>query len=451
MDGVLTLPGIAALVLGVGMAVDANIITYERMKEELRVGRSVKSAFKAGNKTSFITIFDANITTMLAAGVLFVYGSSSVKGFATMLLISILLSFITSVYGARLLLSLWVNSKFLNSRPNWFGLKKSEIYELKANMDTHKLPTPFDKIDFVKHRNKFFAFSLSLTIIGIIILSVFHLNLSIDFTSGARVEVLAKQALNEDSLKKDNDRLHIKAEDIVLSGNKNKIGVMRFKGTFSKEEVAKITDYYTKKYGPTSISTVSPTVGKELAKNALISVAIASLGIIIYVAFRFEIYMGIASIIALLHDAFLIVAVFSITRLEVDLTFIAAVLTIIGYSINDSIVTFDRIRDHMRFKEKLKTKEDIADAINVGIRQTLKRSINTVMTVLIAALCLFIFGSESIRNFSIALLVGLVMGCYSSVFIASQIWYLLKCKELKKKGTIKTTKSKIKYSDKPQV
>ncbi|MGE8206117.1 protein translocase subunit SecDF [Heyndrickxia sp. NPDC080065] len=451
INGVLTLPGIAALILGVGMAVDANIITYERIKEELRVGRTVKAAFAAGNKQSFMTIFDANITTIIAAVVLFIYGSSSVKGFATLLIISILLSFITAVYGTRLFLGLWVNSNLLKNKPNWFGVKKKDIHDISENMDAHKLPTRFDRFDFVKHHNKFFAISIILTIVGVIALSVFRLNLSIDYTNGTRVEVLSKQSLTAEQLNDDLKTLKLTPEDIVLSGNKHEIGVMRFEGAFNKNEVAHITDYFTKKYGPTNVSTVSPEVGREIAKNAFKSLIFAAIGIIIYVALRFEWRMGIAAIIALLHDAFLMVTFFSLTRLEVDLTFIAAILTIIGYSINDTIVTFDRIRDHMRFKGRLKTTEDIAEVVNIGLRQTLTRSINTVLTVVITAAALFIFGSESIQNFSIALLIGLIMGCYSSIFIAAQLWYVFKKRELKKKGPIKTVKEKRKWSDEPQV
>ncbi|MFL6554976.1 MAG: protein translocase subunit SecF, partial [Bacillus sp. (in: firmicutes)] len=178
---------------------------------------------------------------------------------------------------------------------------------------------------------------------------------------------------------------------------------------------------------------------------------IASIGIILYVSIRFEAYMAIAAIAAILHDAFFMIAVFSITRLEVDLNFIAAILTIIGYSNHDTIVTFDRVRENMQKKKRLKTVQDIADVVNISIRQTLTRSFNTVLTVLITTLCLMIFGSPSIRNFSIALVVGLIVGVYSSVFVAGSLWYVMKCKELKKKGVIKTVKEKRTYSDQPQV
>lgn len=451
MNGVLTLPGIAAIILGVGMAVDANIITYERIKEELKVGKSVKSAFQAGEKNAFTSILDSNLTTILTASVLFFYGTSSVKGFATMLIVSIFMSFLTAVYGSRLLLGLWVHSKFLNKKPTWFGVKQADIKDINQNFDSLDLPTRFDKFDFVKNRKKFFTVSGILLVVGLIILIVFRLNLAIDFSSGTRVEVLSKTPLSTAKLQSDFNKLGLKSDDIVLSGKNNEIGAARFIGVLSKEKIASLKTNFAKSGADLNVSTVSPTIGKELAKNAIIALLIASIGIIIYVTIRFEMYMAIAAIASLLHDAFFMVAFFSITRLEVDLTFIAAVLTIVGYSINDTIVTFDRMRENMHKKKRLKTFQDIVDVVNISIRQTLTRSLNTVFTVLICVISLLIFGSESIRNFAIALLVGLLVGVYSSIFIAASLWVVLKAKELKKKGVIKTVKEKKKYSDQPQV
>jgi len=452
MNGVLTLPGIAALILGVGMAVDANIITYERIREELRVGKSIKSAFQAGEKNAFTSILDSNLTTILTAAVLFFYGTSSVRGFATMLMISILMSFITAVYGSRLLLGLWVHSNIFKKKPSWFGVKQSDVRDISENVSTLDLPTRFDKLDFVKNRKVFFTISGILLAAGLVVLLVFRLNLAIDFSSGTRVEVLSNSPLTTQKLQDAFEKQNIKPDDMVISGNKNQMGAVRTIGVLSKNQIADLKSSFKKEFGSEpNVSTVSPTIGKELAKNAIIALLIASVGIIIYVSIRFELWMAIAAIVSLLHDAFFMVAFFSLTRLEVDLTFIAAVLTIVGYSINDTIVTFDRVRENMQKKRRLKTPADIAEVLNVSIRQTLARSLNTVFTVLITVIALIIFGSESIRNFSIALLVGLLVGVYSSICIAGPIWYVMKVRELKKKGTIKTVKEKKKYSDQPQV
>ncbi|MGG2086265.1 protein translocase subunit SecDF [Priestia aryabhattai] len=432
MHVVMTLPGIAALILGVGMAVDANIITYERIKDELKTGRSVISAYRAGNRRSLATIFDANITTMLAALVLFFYGQSSVKGFATTLMIGIVLSFITAVYGTRLLMSLLVNSRWFDKKPGYFGVKKEQIHDLSKDDGTSVLPTAWDKIDFVKYRKAFFTFSSVLVIIGIISVAVFRLNLGIDFTSGTRIEIPANHTVTQAEIQREMKSLDIKTDDVVITGKSNDTGVVRVVGVLNKKEIANLKDHFKDKYGSEpNVSTVSPTVGKELAKNAMMAILIASIGIIIYVTIRFEFYMALAAVLALLHDAFFIVTVFSLTKLEVDLTFIAAVLTIVGYSINDTIVTFDRIRENMQ-KFKSKTFDDLAFIVNLSLRETFTRSMNTVLTVVIAVVALLLFGSESIQNFSIALLVGLILGAYSSVFIAAQLWLVWKGKQLKR-------------------
>ncbi|MHC8967027.1 protein translocase subunit SecDF [Priestia aryabhattai] len=432
MHVVMTLPGIAALILSVGMAVDANIITYERIKDELKTGRSVISAYRAGNRRSLSTIFDANITTMLAALVLFFYGTSSVKGFATTLMIGIVLSFVTAVYGTRLLMSLLVNSRWFNKKPGYFGVKKEQIHDLSKDDGTTVLPTAWDKIDFVKYRKAFFTFSSVLVIIGIISVAVFRLNLGIDFTSGTRIEIPANHTVTQAEIQREMKSLDIKTDDVVITGKSNDTGVVRVVGVLDKKEIANLKDHFKDKYdSEPNVSTVSPTVGKELAKNAMLAILIASIGIIIYVTIRFEFYMALAAVLALLHDAFFIVTVFSLTRLEVDLTFIAAVLTIVGYSINDTIVTFDRIRENMQ-KFKSKTFDDLAFIVNLSLRETFTRSMNTVLTVVIAVVALLLFGSESIQNFSIALLVGLILGAYSSVFIAAQLWLVWKGKQLKR-------------------
>lgn len=453
INGVLTLPGIAAIVLGVGMAVDANIITYERIKEELKVGKSIKAAFKTGASNSFSAIVDANITSLIAASVLFYFGTSSVKGFALLLIISILASFLTAVWGSRLLLGLLVYSGLFDGKPWLFGVKKSEIYPEEEEFDTLDLPTKFDRFDFVSSRKKFFTASIAFIVLGIIILGVFRLNLGIDFSSGTRVEILSEDTLTKSEITSYLESIDYPSEDVVISGDQNEIGVIRYVDDFTKDEVIDLTSQINQEFGadPT-ISTVSPTVGKELAKNAVYALLLAAIGIILYTAFRFEWRMGVAAIVSLLHDAFFMIALFSIFRLEVDITFIAAVLTIIGYSINDTIVTFDRIRENMRRSKKIETEDDLAIIVNKSLRQTLGRSVNTVLTVVIVVVAMIAFGAASIQNFSIALLIGLIAGTYSSIFIAAQLWFVMKKRELNKRGIIDVEADEKKWgSDEPVV
>ncbi|MBE7102273.1 protein translocase subunit SecDF [Bacillus cereus] len=442
MHAVLTLPGIAALVLGVGIAVDANIITYERLKEELRIGKSMMSAFRAGNHRSLSTILDANITTIAAAGVLFAYGNSSVKGFATSLIVSILVGFVTNVFGTRFLLGLLVKSRYFDKKLSYFGVKQKEIIPLSKGLE--HAPTRFDRINFVNIGHKFFLFSIVVVIAGAIILPIFKMNLGIDFASGTRIDLQSKQALTVSDVHKDLKELKIdvKEEDIVPTGDDNKGFAVRTLGVLSKDEIAKAKTFFHDKYGTEpNVSTVSPTIGKEIARNAFIAVLIASLVIILYVSIRFRFTYALSAVIALLHDAFVMIVVFSIFQLEVDLTFIAAILTIIGYSINDSIVTFDRNRELYKQKKRVRDIKDLEEIVNSSIRQTIGRSINTVLTVLFPVIALLIFGSESLRNFSLALLIGLVVGTYSSIFVASQIWLMLENRRLKKgKGNKKVEK-----------
>ena len=453
INGVLTLPGIAAIVLGVGMAVDANILTYERVREELRVGKSVKKAFDAGAKESFTAIFDANITTLLAAAVLFFFGTSSVKGFATLLIISILVIFITAVWASRILLGLLVHSGYFDNKPGWFGIPKKRMHAQEEEVDTLDLTTKFDRFDFVRSRKVFYIASITLTIAGIIILSVFKLNLGIDFSSGTRVQIESTQPLTQALVTEKIESIGLPSDDIVISGDNGDSAVVRYKDDFTQDEIKTLKTEMNEQFGKEpSVSTVSPTVGQELVKNALKALAFAALGIIIYVAFRFEWRMGLASIVSLLHDAFLMVTIFSILRLEVDITFIAAVLTIVGYSINDTIVTFDRIRENLHRSAKITSEDELATIVNKSLRQTLGRSVNTVLTVILVVVALLIFGAEGIRNFSIALLIGLIAGTYSSIYIGAQIWFDLKVKEMRKNGGIDVKKEEKKWgSDEPVV
>jgi len=447
ISGVLTLPGLAALVLGVGMAVDANIIMYERIKDELKIGRTLKQAYKKANKSSFLTIVDAQLTTVIAAAVLFFFGESSVKGFATMLLIGILMIFVTAVFLSRWLLSLLVSSNYFKKSYWLFGVNKKEIYNINEEKDVHDLKTPYERWDFMKLAKPLLSLSVLIIIIGAIILFIFKLNLGIDFTSGTRVDFESENKVSEEKVTQTLEDKDFKPSQVSL-GENGQNATVQFKNDLSKDEVAKIKNTIDNEFGndPT-VNTVSPVIGQELAKNAMFALVYAAIGIIIYTTFRFEWRMGLSSVLALLHDAFIIVAVFSLFRLEVDITFIAAVLTIIGYSINDTIVTFDRVRENLHKLKVITKKSQIDDIVNRSIRQTMTRSINTVLTVVIVVISLLAFGAPSIFNFSLALLVGLISGVFSSVFIAVPLWGIMKKRQLKKSDDHKIVVYKEKKSN----
>ncbi|RYG74797.1 protein translocase subunit SecDF [Lentibacillus lipolyticus] len=448
MNGVLTLQGIAALILGVGMAVDANVITFERIKEELREGKSIFASFKAGSKNSLRAIVDANITTMLAAAVLFIFGTSSVKGFATMLILSIVVSFLTAVYGTRLLMGLWVRSKFLRNRPGWFGVKQKDIKDIADTAERE--PKAFGRNpNVVQHRRKFFIASAIMVILGLGSLGIFQLNPGIDFTHGSRIELAAEESLNADEIKSGLEELDLQAKSVVLNGNNNEGAVLRYDQVIDEDRIADVQAYFKENFNAdTSVSVVSPIVGEELVKNALYAVAIASIGIVLYVTLRFEMFFAITSIIALVHDAFFILAIFSLTQIEFDVTIVAAILTIIGYSINDTIVTFDRIRENLRLKKRVKSFGELAKIVNKSLVQTMTRSVNTTVTTMIAVLAFLFLGAQSITGFAIALAVGLLAGTYSSLFLASQLWLVWKGKNIKNKPVVFAKK---KRTEGPQV
>ncbi|HDI0319063.1 TPA: protein translocase subunit SecDF [Staphylococcus aureus] len=448
ISGVLTLPGLAALVLGVGMAVDANIIMYERIKDELRIGRTIKQAFSKANKSSFLTIFDSNLTTVIAAAVLFFFGESSVKGFATMLLLGILMIFVTAVFLSRFLLSLLVSSNIFKNQFWLFGVKKNKRHDINEGVDVHDLKTSFEKWNFVKLAKPLIGVSILIVVVGLVILYIFKLNLGIDFSSGTRVDFQSKQAITQQKVEQVVKDSGLKADQIQINGKDNKVATVQFKDDLTRAQDNKLSDNIKSKFGDTpQINTVSPIIGQELAINAMLALIYASIGIIIYVSLRFEWRMGLSSVLALLHDVFIIVAIFSLFRIEVDLTFIAAVLTIVGYSINDTIVTFDRVRENLQKVKVITTTEQIDDIVNRSIRQTMTRSINTVLTVIVVVVAILFFGAPTIFNFTLALFIGLISGVFSSIFIAVPLWGIMKKRQLKKSPKHKLVVYKEKKSN----
>ncbi|ATY57200.1 TPA: protein translocase subunit SecDF [Staphylococcus argenteus] len=448
ISGVLTLPGLAALVLGVGMAVDANIIMYERIKDELRIGRTIKQAFSKANKSSFLTIFDSNLTTVIAAAVLFFFGESSVKGFATMLLLGILMIFVTAVFLSRFLLSLLVSSNVFKNQYWLFGVNKNKRHNISEGVDVHDLKTSFEKWNFVKLAKPLIGVSILIVVVGLVILYIFKLNLGIDFSSGTRVDFQSKQTISQQKVEQVVKDSGLKADQIQINGKDNKVATVQFKDDLTRAQDNKLSDNIKSKFGDRpQINTVSPIIGQELAKNAMLALIYASIGIIIYVSLRFEWRMGLSSVLALLHDVFIIVAIFSLFRIEVDLTFIAAVLTIVGYSINDTIVTFDRVRENLQKIKVITTPEQIDDIVNRSIRQTMTRSVNTVLTVIVVVVAILFFGAPTIFNFTLALFIGLISGVFSSIFIAVPLWGMMKKRQLKKSPKHKLVVYKDKKSN----
>ncbi|MDD4036035.1 MAG: protein translocase subunit SecD [Bacilli bacterium] len=430
IGGVLTLPGIAAMVLGIGMAVDASVITFERIKEELFKGRSLKGAFTNGNEMSFRAILDANITTLIVAVILFILGESTVKGFATMLIINIIITMLIMVYLNRKILKIFIETNFFNDKTRKFiGIKEVDIPNIEKKEVVIK--KQFEKLNFMKDRNKFFIISSSIIIIGIIVTSLFGLNLGVDYRGGSRITFLGDK-VTEEIINREFKEFDYKVIDI----NKFKDGTsVLISNELNNDEVHTLDKHFNDKYDtPTEIDVVSNVVKKELTKNAIYALIYAMLGIVIYMTVRHKFTFAVAVILALIHDVLITVTIISIFRLEVSTMFIAAILTIIGYSINDTIVIFDRIKENIKemYNGVIKTKDELTNLINESLRQTFLRTLYTTITTLLPVIALIIFGSSSINTFNISLLVGLIVGTYSSVFLASQIWFLLEQKNVGK-------------------
>ena len=422
IGGVLTLPGIAALVLGIGMAVDSCVVTSERIKEELQSGKNLKTAYENGNKESWSTIFDANVTTFIVAIVLFIFGESSIKGFATMLMITIFATMFIMVFINRQILKAFVKTNIFDKKPNKF-IK----FEKKNNKSLKKI-----KINSIKIIKKCITITLIYLVIGVIFLAVNGLNLGIDFKAGSDI-TLSADNMKTSEVKKDLEDMGYKIASITKQEN-NEIYV-RLNNELKEDGINKVNNHFEEKYNAkTEINVVTNIVKQELVKNAIYSVLIAAVAIIIYISFRFKFSYAISSILALAHDVLFVIILFSIFKIEVNVIFIAALLTIVGYSINNTIVVFDRIRENLgKFKKKL-TKEELKGVVNDSISNTFNRSLYTTITTLIPVICLIIFGSKGILPFNIAMIFGLVAGCYSSMLLAGQIWYLIEKKNCKKEN-----------------
>ncbi|MBR3049411.1 MAG: protein translocase subunit SecD [Bacilli bacterium] len=440
LGGVLTLPGIAALVLGIGMAVDSNVITFSRIKDELYKGKSLPVAVREGTKSSFSAIIDSNITTFIVAVIMFMFGESSIKGFATMLMITIIVTMFTMVFLTRLLVKLFVKTDFFNDKVRLFiNVKKDDIPDVSKNEKVKKIP--FKNTNFLKHSKVFITISLLIIFAGSILIGTKGLNLGIDYQSGSDISIETEKNISTKELTKDIKELKLEKRDIEKTDNEVNIRVTNvLNGNQVKEVVHHFEDKYDAK---TNVGVVSNIVKKELTKNAILSVLLAMIGIIIYMSIRFKFSYAIGGVIALFHDVAIIFALFAIFRLEISTMFIAAILAIIGYSINDTIVGFDRIRENLRKEDRKKlTKEGLKEVCNKSIRETFTRTIYTSITTLLPVIALIVLGSSEILTFNIAMLIGLIAGTYSSIYIATVMFTVLESRSLGK-----PEKKKIVYTD----
>ena len=435
MGGVFTLPGIAALVMGVGMAVDANIITFERIKDELYKGKSVPKAFEVGSDEAFSSIFDGQVTTFIASVILYMLGTGSVKGFATMLMITTFWTMILTVYAVKFLLGLLVNSGALNNKKTWFAVSSKHIPDLNKG-EEQKYFGPFNSFEFINFYKKSLTLPAVIAIVALLI-SGFNtvtgngfLNLGIDFASGTKITIQADETLVADEVEAKFAELGFEVAQIQLSGDNNEMAAVSIKEAIDQDRLYELKEDLYEYYGhEASDSVVSAVVGKELVRNAIYAMGIAWIGMLLYVKIRFETAYAIGCVAALIHDVLIVLAVVAIFRIEVDSNLVAVILSIIGYSINDSIVMFDRIRELERSTEPGKDKEKYyRDIVNTACRQTALRSLFAAVTTLFPMVALLLLSSESLMAFNISMTVGLIAGTYSTLFFAAGIWYDIRVK-----------------------
>lgn len=417
----LTLPGIAGIILGIGMAVDANVVIFARIREEIATGKTVQTSMKVGFQKAMSAILDGNITTLIAALVLMMLGSGTVKGFAYTLMISIILSMFTALVVTR-----WILYAL-----HGLGLKDEKFYGRAKERKS---------VDFLGKKAIFFTISIAVIAAGFISMGVHSatggnaLNYGLDFVGGTSTTADFGKEYSIEEIEE-----QIVPEFATVVGDNN-IQSNRVEGTtqvtvktrtLSLEERQEVNDMLVEKFGvdesTITSQSISSTISGEMRSDAIIAVLVSSICMLIYIWFRFkDIRFGDSAIIALLHDVLVVLTVYALARISVGNTFIACMLTIIGYSVNDTIVIFDRIRENMAKKTGKMTKETLAEVANKSLTQTLSRSINTSITTFIMVFMLYILGVSSIREFSLPLMAGLLCGAYSSICIATELWYVMK-------------------------
>lgn len=418
-DITLTLSGIAGIILSIGMAVDANVIVFARIREELATGKTVKSAMQIGYDKALSAIIDGNVTTLIAAAVLWLLGPGTVKGFAQTLALGIVLSMFTAL----------VVTKYIMKAFYALGLKDTKWYGIGKE---HK------PINFLGKKGIFFGLSLAVILVGFITMGVYKvnsgdaLNYSLEFKGGTATTVTFDKSYTL-------EEINSEMVPLIESTTGSAVQIQTVQG--SNEVIFKTTSLdvdqrqalnqvFVDNFGvdETLITseTISSTISNEMKSDTILAVAVAIICMLIYIRFRFsDIRFGVSSIACLLHDVLVVITFYALARVSVSNTFIACLLTIVGYSINATIVIFDRVRENMAVMTK---KDDLQDVVNHSITQTLSRSLFTSLTTLVMVGALYIWGVTSIRDFALPLMVGIICGAYSSVCIAGALWYVLRKK-----------------------
>ena len=429
-DITLTLPGIAGIILGIGMAVDANVIVFARVREEIATGKSVQTSMKIGFQKAMSAILDGNITTLIASVVLMALGSGTVKGFAYTLMIGIILSLFTAMVVTRYILySLYA-----------LGLKSEKLYGRAKERKS---------IDFIGKKAVFFTISGIIIAAGLISMGVHSategkaLNYGLDFMGGTSTTADFGKDMTIEDIENDIVPYVEKVtgdSDVQATKVEGTTQVTIKTRTLSLDERQELEDTLAENCdvdaSTITSQSISSTISGEMRSDALKAVIVSCIFMLLYIWFRFkDIRFAASAILALVHDVLVVITVYALVRISVGSTFIACVLTIVGYSINDTIVIFDRIRENLALKTGKQTAEELREVANKSLTQTLSRSINTSITTFIMVVMLYILGVASIRDFSLPLMAGLVCGAYSSICIATELWYVMKVHFGKNKAT----------------
>ncbi|MCG6856795.1 MAG: protein translocase subunit SecD, partial [Salaquimonas sp.] len=409
LGATLTLPGIAGIVLTMGMAVDSNVLIYERIREEKRLGRSLIQSIDAGFKQALATILDANITTLIAAVILFYLGSGPIRGFAVTLAVGIITTVFTAYTFTRLLVALWVRYRRPTKLPaRLFGVIPDDT-----------------KLRFMHYRR--FAFPLSglTSIASIVLFIIVGLNLGIDFKGGTLIELKSKAPVADvGEIRSSLSELNIGEVQVQEYGAPNDVLIRvesQEAGDSAEQSVeAKVRSVLEENYDFRRVEVVGPTVSGELAQAGIIAVVASLIAIMFYIWLRFEWQFSLGAVIATLHDVILTIGMFAVLRLEFSLSSIAAILTIVGYSLNDTVVVYDRIRENLRKYKKM----SIPQLIDLSINQMLSRTILTSGTTLLALFALYFLGGEVLASFTFAMIFGIFVGTYSSIFVAAPVLIL---------------------------